>query len=189
VQPDRSARPRAPGAEHGPRRGGRQRCPSEQPDGRHLGNSLQSETSLAVNETTGTICSGYNDFGHYGSGNSIAGFSRSTDGGATFVDRGGLSSGSYGDPSMVWRKSDGYFYYATLGDSCLRTYRSTDDCQTFTQVGSMGGCSSDDKEIMAVDNNSTSPYYGRLYVGWTDRGQAGDQATYSRTVAARGVLG
>jgi len=154
------------------------------PSGDTSGWSTQSETSLAINETTGTICSAYNDSG-LGASDIYTGFSRSTDGGATFTDRGGLTSGSYGDPSMVWRKSDGYFYLATLGSSSLRVYRSTDDCMTFTQAGSMGAGGGDDKEIMTVDNNPASPYYGRLYVLWTDFG-SGQQikSTYSNNGGA-----
>ncbi len=36
--------------------------------------------------------------------------------------------------AMVWRKSDGNFYFATLHSSGLGIYRSTDDCQTFQQA-------------------------------------------------------
>jgi len=68
----------------------------------------QSETSIALNENTGTICSGYNDSYHgVVQGQGYTGFSRSTDGGATFTDGGALSSSSFGDPSLIWRRSDG----------------------------------------------------------------------------------
>ena len=140
----------------------------------------QSETSMARNEVTGTICAGYNDSYNY-SVNGVTGFSRSVDGGATFTDRGGLDANSFGDPSLVWRKSDGHFYFATLHTSGLGIYRSTDDCTTFSFLGviSNGGWS-DDKELIAVDNNPASPYYGRLYCVWTDFG-AGQviRSTYS----------
>ena len=125
---------------------------------------------MARNEITGTICAGYNDSYNY-SVNGVTGFSSSTDGGATFTDRGGLGVGSYGDPSLVWRSSDGHFYFATLHDSGLGVYRSTDDCTTFPFLGVIhAGGSGDDKELMAVDNNPASPYYGRLYCVWTDFG-------------------
>ena len=61
---------------------------SDPPSGSHT----QSETSLAFSEATGTVCSGYNDSTLSGS-NNYSGFSRSTDGGATFSDQGGLTSG------------------------------------------------------------------------------------------------
>lgn len=129
----------------------------------------QSETSIAVSGTTGTVCSGYNDsWEGIVSNNGFSGFSRSTDGGQTFVDRGGLGAGNWGDPSLVWRTADESFYFATLGDTGLRLYRSADDCQTFQLVGNITSGGSDDKELMAVDNNPASPSYGRLYVVWTN---------------------
>ena len=129
----------------------------------------QSETSIAVNENTGTICSGYNDSYHgVVQGQGYTGFSRSTDGGASFTDGGALSANSYGDPSVVWRRSDGYFYFAALHTNGLGLWRSTNDCQSFSFVGMIHSGSGDDKELMAVDNNPSSPHYGRIYVAWTD---------------------
>ena len=134
----------------------------------------QSETSIAVSGTTGTVCSGYNDSWHYfSSGQGFAGFSRSTDGGATFTDQGALGTNSYGDPAVVWRKADGSFYYAALHSSGLGIWRSTDDCQTFAFLAMIHSAGSDDKELLAVDNNIGSPSYGRLYVPWTDFGAGG----------------
>jgi hypothetical protein len=141
----------------------------------------QSETSMARNEVTGTICSGYNDSWHYfSSGNGFTGFSRSVDGGATFSDRGALGASSWGDPAVVWRKSDGHFYFAALHDSGLGMWRSTDDCTSFAFLGVIHSGGGDDKELMSVDNNPASPYYGRLYCVWTDFG-AGQviRSTYS----------
>ena len=85
------------------------------------------------------------------------------------TDRGAVSSSSYGDPSMVWRKSDGYFYYVTLRERSRNLPvdgRLPDVHQS--QRSHSGGW--DDKEILAVDNNPASPYYGCLYVVWTDFG-------------------
>jgi hypothetical protein len=80
-----------------------------------------------------------------------------------------LGSTSFGDPALVWRKLDGKFYFATLSSAGLGIWRSDDDCQTFTFVATIAS-GSDDKELMAVDNNPASPFYGRLYVAWTDFG-------------------
>ncbi|MCB8952551.1 MAG: exo-alpha-sialidase [Ardenticatenales bacterium] len=131
--------------------------------------TTQSETTIAVNENTGTICSGYND-GYSGvvQGQGYTGFSRSTDGGASFVDGGALGSRSFGDPSLVWRKSDGYFYFAALDQSGLGIWRSTNDCASFQFHALIHSGGGDDKELMAVDNTPASPHYGRLYVAWTD---------------------
>jgi len=130
--------------------------------------TTQSETSIAHDPNTGTICSGYNDSFHgVVQGQGYTGFSRSTDGGASFDDRGPLGSSSFGDPSLVWRHKDGKFYFAALDSLGLGVWRSDDDCQTFSLIATpVGG--GDDKELLTVDNNPTSPFYGRLYMVWTD---------------------
>ena len=138
------------------------------------GSRGQNETALALNETTGTICSGFNDSYSGGAPDaSFTGFARSTDGGATFSDRGQLAAPAgqttYGDPAIVWRKSDGKFYMAAIHSS-LHTgfWRSNDDCMTFTWIGLTGSATGfDDKELLAVDNTPASPYYGRIYLAWT----------------------
>ncbi len=143
--------------------------PVNNPAGDSGSSTTQSETSLAVSGTTGTICSGFNDSYHgVVQGQGYTGFARSTDGGATFTDGLALGSSSFGDPAMVWRKTDGNFYFATLHSSGLGLYKSTDDCQTFQQAAIIHAGGSDDKELMAVDNNPASPYYGNLYVVWTN---------------------
>ena len=139
----------------------------------------QSETSLARNELTGTLCAGYNDSFHRVQGQGVIGFSRSIDGGLSFTDQGALDPESDGDPSLVWRRADGHFYYSTLADGGVGLWRSTDDCQTFTPVGPVHQGTSDDKEMMAVDNLESSPFFGRLYVVWTDFGAGGIRAAAS----------
>ena len=138
------------------------------PSGDTGSSTTQSETSLAVSETTGTICSAFNDSYQGVTGQGYSGFARSTDGGATFNDGGGFGGGNFGDPSMVWRRADESFYYAALGDTGLRIYRSADDCQTFQLLGNIHNGYSDDKELMAVDNTTASAHYGNLYVVWTN---------------------
>jgi hypothetical protein len=133
----------------------------------------QSETSIRINPVTGTICSSYNDTFHsFYDSSGGSGFSRSNDGGTSFIDGGvhpaGSGGFSYGDPSLVWRKADGLFYYAALCDSGLCLWQSTDDCESFTQVGIIHSGFGDDKELMEVDNNPSSSYFGRFYVAWTD---------------------
>ena len=129
----------------------------------------QSETSIARNEVTGTICSAYNDsYSGVTAGTGYTGFSSSTDGGATFTDHGALGSASFGDPSLIWRKSDGKFYLGTLHSNGLGLWRSDDDCTSFTYIGNPHSGSGDDKELFAVDNNAASPYYGRIYMAWID---------------------
>jgi hypothetical protein len=137
--------------------------------------TTQSETSMRVNPISGTICSAYNDSQHFAVGSiAFAGFSRSTDGGATFVDKGPIPPGgggnSFGDPALVWRQLDGAFYYASLHSNGLGLWRSGDDCDSFAFNSMIHFGLGDDKELMAVDNNPASPFYGRLYVAWTNFG-------------------
>lgn len=145
-------------------------------------NTTQSETSIAYNPVTGVLCSAFNDsWEFYSGGGGFNGFARSTNRGSTWQDRGAVGGAAMGDPSLVWRRADGNFYLATLeSGGGLRIWVSTDNCQTFTyrQTPSTGG---DDKEILAVDNNPTSPHYGNLYLVWTDFGVAGSPIRTSRS--------
>ncbi|KAB2962009.1 MAG: hypothetical protein F9K16_10260 [Thermoanaerobaculia bacterium] len=155
------------------------------PSGDSGASRTQSETSVAVNETTGTLCTGYNDSFHgVTQGQGYTGWSRSTDGGVTWTDRGALGPTSFGDPALVWRKLDGKFYFAALSSAGLGLWRSDDDCQNFVFVATIAS-GSDDKELMAVDNNPASPFYGRLYVAWTDFGSgARIYSTFSTNAGA-----
>ncbi|MEO8197867.1 MAG: hypothetical protein ABI689_14215 [Thermoanaerobaculia bacterium] len=148
----------------------------------------ESETSIAFNPTTGTLCAAWNDSFHgFTEGHGYSGFGRSLDNGATWVDKGAVTPTAdfnTGDPSLVWRKLDGKFYYAALKGGGLGVYRSDDDCNSFTFVANIS-TGNDDKEIMAVDNNVTSPYYGRLYVTWTDFGL--DARIYATTSSNAGA--
>lgn len=133
----------------------------------------QSETSIAHNEDTGTLCAAYNDSYHFTTeGQGFSGFSRSIDGGNSWEDRGAVSNDDSGDPSLVWRRADGKFYYAAVRLGGLALYRSDDDCLSFGFVSQFAS-TLDDKELMAIDNNPSSPFYGRIYVVWTDFGNAG----------------
>jgi len=69
----------------------------------------QSETSIAASEVTSTLCAGFNDSNGL-EANGFTGFSRSIDGGAAWTDQEALGVESFGDPSVVWRRSDGHFY-------------------------------------------------------------------------------
>jgi hypothetical protein len=92
-----------------------------------------------------------------------------------------------GDPSLVYSVRDSAFY---LGQLCfqgtrptseIQVWKSVDDGATWTppsfaavavsNVANASGKSNPavfyDKDELAVDNNPSSPYYGRLYVGFT----------------------
>jgi PKD repeat protein/subtilisin family serine protease len=142
--------------------------------------TTQSETSIAINRNTGTVCANWNDSYHYLVQNlSYIGFANSTDGGQSFNDTEtnylpeGGGGKARGDPSVVWRAADGYFYATSIhlgAGQGLGFWRSTDDCTTFQWLAMSHSGSGDDKELLAVDNNPTSPYYGRFYIAWTDYG-------------------
>ncbi len=139
------------------------------PTGEFGATQTQNETSLARNEVTGTLCSGFNDaFSGVTTTGGFTGFARSVDDGVTFDDRGALSQNSNGDPSLVWRRLDGNFYFATLHTSGLGLWRSTDDCGTFDFIGLIHAGTGDDKEILTVDNDPASPFYGRMHVSFID---------------------
>ncbi len=154
------------------------------PAGETGSSTTQSETSLVHSPVTGTYCSAFNDsyeFFGSGGGGGFTGFARSTDGGITWQDRGAVGSTAFGDPSLVWRRADGNFYLATLDSGGgLALWRSTDDCGDFTLLATPS-TGSDDKEILAVDNNPSSPHYGNLYLVWTDFGVAGTPIRASRS--------
>jgi hypothetical protein len=87
------------------------------------------------------------------------------------------------DPSVVYSRSDGAFYLATLcfspsnPSSEVQVWRSTDGGATWTDSldaavaitniagdGMIDGSVFYDKELLAVDNNPASPHFGRLYL-------------------------
>jgi hypothetical protein len=143
------------------------------PSGDTGGTRTQSESSIERNPETGTLCAAYNDSFHGVTQNAgFSGFARSVDGGDTWEDRGAVSNDDSGDPSMVWRRVDGKFYYAALRNGGLGLYRSDDDCQSFVFVSQIAS-GDDDKELMAIDNDPTSPFYGRIYIVWIDFGNGG----------------
>lgn len=152
-----------PGADDGPD------VAINDPGGDTASSTTQNETSMAFNEDTGTVCVGYNDSNHhFADDDGFTGFSRSTDNGATFTDQGALGVGSGGDPAIVWRRADGHFYFGALHTNGLGLWKSADDCQTFQWLGMMHTGSSDDKELLAVDNNPSSPHFGNLYMVFTN---------------------
>lgn len=83
-----------------------------------------------------------------------------------------------GDPSVVYSVRDGAFYLSqlcflrTAPDSEVYVYKSTDNGSSWSpgslvvtnrSDGSVDGSVFYDKELLAVDNDSSSPFFGRLY--------------------------
>ncbi|RJQ14157.1 MAG: exo-alpha-sialidase [Nitrospiraceae bacterium] len=153
------------------------------------GGTTQSESSIVV--VGNVVCAAWNDSGEGYGANGFSGFASSGNGGLTFTDHGPFPTGTgsdknWGDPSLAYSVRDSAFYYAALSDQGLSLWKSTNSCQSFSYVGPIHVGSGDDKELMAVDNNPSSPYYGRIYVGWTNfsLGANRNQTTYSNNGGA-----
>jgi len=146
------------------------------------GDATQNTSVLALNANTNTLCSAYVDTYHgFVENVGFVGFSRSANGGASFTDQGAipyitvtaqLTQTNFGNPSLVWRRSDAAFYLTAVlgGDRGVGVWRSADDCQTFAFAGyahrDVASYMIDDESILAVDNDPTSPHAGRLYAVW-----------------------
>src|SRR5439155_11238274 len=122
------AAPEAPVAAAGPKNV-RVNSPSE--DKGKSDNTTQSEPSLAV--LGNQIVVGFNDSTPV---SSFSGYATSSDGGKTFVDRGGIDGQQSGDAVIAAHRS-GVFYYAMLstdahGHSCIGVAKSADHGATFS---------------------------------------------------------
>ena len=92
-----------------------------------------------------------------------------------------------GDPGVAYSRRDSAFYisqlcfFRALPFSEVQVYKSVDDGQTWTPgrqaaraasnfdytTGTVDESIFNDKELIAVDNNPSSPHYGRIYVTYT----------------------
>jgi uncharacterized repeat protein (TIGR01451 family) len=150
----------------------------------------QSETSLAA--IGNVVIAAFNDSGSYtGSNNQFTGWSRSTDGGNSFVDRGRLpasAGGDAGDPVVAASTAANLFLIATLEWNTggnIQLFRSTDLGVTFgspinATPGAPGG-SFADKEWLAVDN-FPGPCQGNAYLGWRQFGGIGEGMQFTRSI-------
>ncbi|HET9959099.1 MAG TPA: hypothetical protein VFQ61_31630 [Polyangiaceae bacterium] len=141
------------------------------------GGSTQSETSVVA--VGNIVCAAWNDAGEGAGLNGFAGFGFSLDGGLTFKDGGPFPIGpggdqSFGDPSLAYSARDKAFYFASLSSQGLSLWRSLNGCQSFEYVGAIQSGFGHDKELIAVDNDPGSPYFGRIHMGWTAFGQSND---------------
>lgn len=141
----------------------------------------QSETFTAGNpDNPLQIVAAYNDSrGRFASPINISGASVSTDGGRTFTRLTRASTGqspfanTLGDPVILYKRNNGTWYTVWLdlssGGQGLGGYKSTtpSDPDSWTHYSIHTG-SSDDRESGWVDNNPSSPFYGRMYVSWND---------------------
>src|SRR5713101_2418004 len=140
----------------------------------------QSETfSWANPDNPNQIVVAYNDSrGVFANPINISGASVSTDGGATFVRLTAANGQSpfqntFGDPVALFNKPSQTWFAIFLDPACggqgIGGYKSTtpSDPNSWTHFCVHTG-GSDDRESGWADNNTTSPFFGRMYVSWND---------------------
>src|SRR5947199_9459715 len=143
-------------------------------------NVTQSETFTASNpDNPNQIVVAYNDSrGRNVSPINISGASVSTDGGNTFTR---LTTGSgqspfsntVGDPVILYNKASQTWFTVWLDGGCggqgLGGYKSTTpwNANSWTHY-CIHSRTNDDRASGWADNNTTSPFYGRMYVSWND---------------------
>jgi BNR/Asp-box repeat protein len=146
---------------------------------------IQSETFTAANpDNPNEIVVAYNDSrGAASNPFSFSGASVSTDGGNTFTrltlpNGQGPFPNTVGDPVILFNRPTGTWFTIWLDGGCggqgLGGFKSTDpsDPTSWTHFCVHNG-SSDDRNSGWVDNNPSSPYYGRMYVSFNDFNRAG----------------
>ncbi|HEY6206368.1 MAG TPA: sialidase family protein [Chthoniobacterales bacterium] len=147
----------------------------------------QSETFAAANpDNTDQVVVAFNDSrGVFASPINISGASVSTDGGFSFTrltcptTTGTCVAGqspfknTFGDPVMLYNRTTTTWYAIFLDAGCggqgIGGYKSTNpsDPNSWAHFCVHTG-SGDDRESGYADNNSTSPFFGRMYVSWND---------------------
>ena len=149
-------------------------------------NVNQSTTFSAINpDNPQQIVIGYNDSrGINAIPFNFSGASVSTDGGTTFTrltynDQSPFG-GTGGDPVVLYNRPTGTWYTVWLDEGCggggLGGYKSTTPWDpspaSWTHYCVHSG-SQDDWESGWADNNTASPFYGRMYVCWNDFARGG----------------
>jgi hypothetical protein len=138
----------------------------------------KSESMVWADSANGgqTIVDNYND--HNATYNTYSGVSYSTNGGATFteIQPPPFATGhgtNFGDPIVVFNAKLNEWFAGDLvdGGDCgsqgIGLWTSTDG-QTWTTGKCAHVGTSDDRESMWVDNETTSGVYGRMYISFND---------------------
>src|SRR6266571_6443582 len=159
----------------------------------------QSETFSFTNpDDPNTIVVEYNDSrGVFSNPINITGASVSTDGGTTFTrltKSNGQSpfSNTLGDPVILFNKPTGTWFAYALDPACggqgIGGYKSTNpsDPNSWTTAPCVHTASFDDRESGWADNNSSSPFFGHMYVSYNDF-NVGGGALFVRVSTDNGV--
>lgn len=157
----------------------------------HTAQDTQSETALVLSGGQ-TVVVAYNDSGSFvGGASKFTGWSVSSDGGATFKDKGQLPDnpdGDAGDPVLARSAKTNSIFLATLSFNSghkLLIFRSTDNGKTFGvpangAPGFTPATGEQDKEWIAVDN-TRGPGFGNVYMFWRNFA-AGGGMTFTRSI-------
>src|SRR5262249_37841956 len=111
-----------------------------------------------------------------------AGISYSTDGGATWTRPGGADASplcgghgtNYGDPIVAWNDALQLWFAGDLAGGCgagfgIGLWTSPDGINwTAGACAQNGGGQGHARPSMWIDNNPSSPHYGRMYISWND---------------------
>jgi VCBS repeat-containing protein len=134
--------------------------------------NIQSETSVVLAGPNVVVA--YNDVASLAD-NHVTSWSVSTDGAATFIDRGNLPTtpeGDAGDPVLAYDQARGLTYFATLmlSGTGIQVFRSSDNGRSFGPAvnAAPGNIAGDflDKDWIAVDN-FPGPGNGNVYLTYT----------------------
>lgn len=143
--------------------------------------SAQHNLSIAVRPSDGRLCAGWYDSAHYGAAKSYNSFGYSDDGGLRWHDQGPLpppaSGENWGAPAVRVDGEGNFFYSVLLSDASgnfgVGVAKSTDGCNTFSSPVIVHGGTLDDKPLLTIDTNPSSPFFNTLYVTWIDFASSG----------------